>query len=134
MHVTFSSGILVLQERLCCLCFYRPWHVFVDTSPDTDADFEVAATFDDEPTQDDVNYAIVECLEGSEMEDELVAQQMQQALEAGQLDKVSELLGQIHELEHVAEEPDDKSIEGEDSDEEDDDLFDDLPLFDEGSR
>lgn len=113
--------------------FYRPWHVFVDTSPDTDADFEVAATFDDEPTQDDVNFAIVECLEGSEMEDELVAQQMQLALEAGQLDKVSELLGQIHELEHVAEEPDDKST-GEDNDEENDDLFDDLRMFDEDSR
>lgn len=58
----------------------RPWHVFVDTSPDTDADFEVAATFDDEPSQDDINHAIVECLEGSEREDELVAQQMQAAL------------------------------------------------------
>ena len=59
----------------------RPWHVFVDTSPDTDADFEVAATFDTEPTQEDVNYAIVECLEGSEREDELVAQQMLATLE-----------------------------------------------------
>lgn len=65
----------------------------MDTSPDTDADFEVAATFDEEPTQDDVNYAIVECLEGSEKEDELVAQQMQQALGDGQLDRVSEMLG-----------------------------------------
>ena len=74
---------------------FRPWHVFVDTSPDTDADFEVAATFDEEPSQDDVNFAIVECLEGSEREDELVAQQMQQALEAGQLDRVSEMLGMI---------------------------------------
>lgn len=73
----------------------RPWHVFVDTSPDTDADFEVAATFDEEPSQDDVNFAIVECLEGSEREDELVAQQMQEALEAGQLDRVSEMLGMI---------------------------------------
>jgi hypothetical protein len=107
----------------------------VDTSPDTDADFEVAATFDDEPSQDDVNYAIVECLEGSEMEDELVAQQMQQALEAGQLDKVSELLGQVHDLKRqVAEEPGEQSIEGEDSDEEDDDLFDDLNIFDEDKR
>lgn len=69
-------------ESLATLCS-RPWHVFVDTSPDTDADFEVAATFDTEPTQDDVNYAIVECLEGSEKEDEIVAQQMQAALEAG---------------------------------------------------
>ncbi|KAL7498415.1 hypothetical protein ACHAWT_007352 [Skeletonema menzelii] len=71
----------------------KPWHVFVDTSPDTDADFEVAATFDIEPTQEDVNYAIVECLEGSEREDELVAQQMQAALESGQLNRVSEMLG-----------------------------------------
>eukprot|EP00569_Conticribra_weissflogii_P002124 CAMPEP_0171345436 /NCGR_PEP_ID=MMETSP0878-20121228/21569_1 /TAXON_ID=67004 /ORGANISM="Thalassiosira weissflogii, Strain CCMP1336" /LENGTH=856 /DNA_ID=CAMNT_0011848839 /DNA_START=45 /DNA_END=2615 /DNA_ORIENTATION=+ len=71
----------------------KPWHVFVDTSPDTDADFEVAATFDVEPTQEDVNYAIVECLEGSEREDELVAQQMQAALEAGQLNRVSDMLG-----------------------------------------
>ena len=71
----------------------RPWHVFVDTSPDTDADFEVAATFDSEPSQDDVNYSIVECLEGSEREDELVAQQMQAALDAGQLTRVSEMLG-----------------------------------------
>lgn len=71
----------------------KPWHVFVDTSPDTDADFEVAATFDIEPTQEDVNYAIVECLEGSEQEDEIVAQQMQAALEAGQLNRVSDMLG-----------------------------------------
>ncbi|KAL7478356.1 hypothetical protein ACHAW6_004125 [Cyclotella cf. meneghiniana] len=71
----------------------RPWHVFVDTSPDTDADFEVAATFDREPSQEDVNYSIVECLEGSEREDELVAQQMQAALDAGQLTRVSEMLG-----------------------------------------
>mmetsp|Transcript_9788 Transcript_9788/g.18402 ORF Transcript_9788/g.18402 Transcript_9788/m.18402 type:complete len:581 (-) Transcript_9788:87-1829(-) len=71
--------------------FPRPWHVFVDTSPDTDADFEVAATFDECPTADDVNYAIVECLEGSEREDELVAQQMQEALESGQLNSVSDM-------------------------------------------
>ncbi len=42
-----------------------------------------------------MNFAIVECLEGSEREDELVAQQMQEALEAGQLDRVSEMLGMI---------------------------------------
>ena len=71
----------------------RPWHVFVDTSPDSDADFEVAATFDESPSQEDVNYAIVECLEGSEREDELVAQQMQEALESGQLNAVSDMLG-----------------------------------------
>lgn len=67
--------------------------MFVDVSPDTDADFEVAATFDSEPTQEDVNYSIVECLEGSEREDELVAKQMQAALDAGQLTRVSEMLG-----------------------------------------
>jgi hypothetical protein len=71
----------------------RPWHVFVDTSPDTDADFEVAATFDEYPSQDDINYAIVECLEGSEREDELVAQQMQEAIESGQLNSISDMLG-----------------------------------------
>ena len=38
--------------------------------------------------------AIVECLEGSEREDELVAQQMQQALEEGQLDRLSEMIGE----------------------------------------
>lgn len=70
----------------------RPWHIFVDTSPDTDADFEVAATFDVEPAMDEINKAIIECLEGSEHEDELVAKQMQEALEAGQLDKVNEML------------------------------------------
>ena len=94
---------------------YRPWHVFVDTSPDTDADFEVAATFDEEPNQDDVNYAIVECLEGSEIEDELVAQQMQQALESGQLDRVSELLDQIPGLEDFATEESDKGKTAESS-------------------
>ena len=40
-----------------------------------------------------MNYAIVECLEGSEKEDEIVAQQMQAALEAGQLNRVSDMLG-----------------------------------------
>ena len=73
----------------------NPWNVFVDISPDTDADFVVAATFAEEPTAEDVNKAIIECLEGSEEEDELVAQQMQQALESGQLDRVSELLGSM---------------------------------------
>jgi uncharacterized coiled-coil protein SlyX len=73
----------------------KAWHVFVDTSPDTDADFVVAATFNDEPSLDQVNRAIVECLEGSEEEDEIVAQQMQQALESGQLDRVTEMLGSM---------------------------------------
>jgi len=84
---------LHLSDLSAFLHSQRPWHVFVDTSPDTDADFEVAATFDNEPTHEDVNYAIVECLEGSEREDELVAQQMQAALESGQLNRVSEMLG-----------------------------------------
>lgn len=73
----------------------RPWHVFVDTSPDTDADYEVAATFAEEPGLEQVNNAIVECLEGSELEDELVAQQMQQALELGQLDRISDMLSSM---------------------------------------
>ena len=79
----------------CCLksnarACIRPWHVFVDISPATDADFVVAATFDNEPGLDDVNCAIVECLEGSEREDEIVAQQMQQALDmnSNQLDQL----------------------------------------------
>ena len=67
----------------------RPWHVFVDTSPDTDVDYEVAATFEDEPGQDDVNEAIVACLQGSQEEDELVAREMKEALEAGQLENVA---------------------------------------------
>ena len=54
---------------------------------------DTTQTFDIEPTQEDVNYAIVECLEGSEREDEIVAQQMQAALEAGQLNRVSDMLG-----------------------------------------
>jgi uncharacterized coiled-coil protein SlyX len=73
----------------------RPWHVFVDTSPDTDADFSVAATFDTVPTTDQINNAIVECLEGSEEEDDLVKQQMQEALESGQLDRVEDMLWSI---------------------------------------
>lgn len=63
-------------------------------------------TFDIEPTQEDVNFAIVECLEGSEREDELVAQQMQAALEAGQLNRVAGMLG-ILPTDIVAE---DKSV------------------------
>eukprot|EP00529_Nitzschia_sp_RCC80_P016330 CAMPEP_0113456112 /NCGR_PEP_ID=MMETSP0014_2-20120614/8719_1 /TAXON_ID=2857 /ORGANISM="Nitzschia sp." /LENGTH=647 /DNA_ID=CAMNT_0000347555 /DNA_START=404 /DNA_END=2347 /DNA_ORIENTATION=+ /assembly_acc=CAM_ASM_000159 len=89
----------------------RPWHVFVDVSPDTDADFEVAATFDDEPTPEELNMAIVECLEGSEREDELVAQQMQQALEEGQLDNVSGMISKV------------LNTEDDDDDDDDDDDF-----------
>lgn len=89
-EIGFHQGV---TRAMVIRAYPKPWHVFVDTSPDTDADFEVAATFDVEPTQEDVNYAIVECLEGSEREDEIVAQQMQAALEAGQLNRVSEMLG-----------------------------------------
>jgi hypothetical protein len=95
----------------------RPWHVFVDTSPDSDADFEVAATFDEIPSTEEVNLAIVECLEGSEREDELVAQQMQEALELGQLNTVSEMMG-IPNVEIDSELYDD---DDDDEDEEDDD-------------
>jgi hypothetical protein len=95
----------------------KPWHVFVDTSPDTDADFEVAATFEDEPTQEEVYMAVVECLEGSAREDELVAQQMQLALETGQLDRISEMLGSMGV---------DIFDEDEDSDDDDDDDDDDI--------
>ena len=91
----------------------QPWHVFVDTSPDTDADFEVAALFDEEPTSDDVNLAIIECLEGSEHEDELVAQEMQKALELGQLDRVSEMLSKMG-LEDLDDE-DEEDMSGEDT-------------------
>lgn len=94
----------------------RPWHVFVDTSPDTDADFEVAATFDEYPSQDDINYAIVECLEGSEREDELVAQQMQQAIESGQLNSISDMLGMTDIQKDVGSEE-------EDNDDDDDDFY-----------
>jgi hypothetical protein len=103
----------------------RPWHVFVDLSPDTDADFEVAATFDEEPSLDEINVAIVECLEGSEREDEIVAQQMQQALEEGQLNKVSDMITEALKLDE-----DHFSIEDDSSDDDDDDDFD---MFEEDS-
>ena len=113
MFAAFVSHILPSSQTLI---MSRPWHVFVDTSPDTDADFEVAATFDEEPSQEDVNFAIVECLEGSEIEDELVAQQMQQALESGQLDRVSEMLEQISGFEDFADESDDKQMDSDELD------------------
>jgi hypothetical protein len=97
----------------------KPWHVFVDTSPDTDADFEVAAIFENEPTQEEVYMAVVECLEGSSREDELVAQQMQMALETGQLDRVSEMLGAMG----VDIFDDDEDEGDDDEDEDDDDLY-----------
>ncbi|GAX13561.1 hypothetical protein FisN_3Lh129 [Fistulifera solaris] len=84
-----------MTRAMVVRAYPRPWHVFVDTSPDTDADFEVAATFDIEPAMDEINKAIIECLEGSEQEDELVAKQMQEALEAGQLDRVNDMLARM---------------------------------------
>ena len=101
----------------------RPWHVFVDTSPDTDTDIEVAATFDEEPTLEELHTAIVECLEGSEREDELVAQQMQQALEEGQLARVSEWIGEVLDR-----------VDDEDEDDEDNERSDeDFDMFEEDS-
>mmetsp|Transcript_22142 Transcript_22142/g.53653 ORF Transcript_22142/g.53653 Transcript_22142/m.53653 type:complete len:794 (-) Transcript_22142:1127-3508(-) len=105
-----------ITRAMVIRAYPKPWHVFVDTSPDTDADFEVAATFDIEPTQEDVNYAIVECLEGSEREDEIVAQQMQAALESGQLNRVSDMLG-ISPSDIVTE---DKAASSETNDSDDD--------------
>jgi hypothetical protein len=123
---------LVLGLYLTCFpCMYsRPWHVFVDTSPGTDSDFEVAATFDQEPTLDQLNLAIVECLEGSEREDEIVAQQMQQALEEGQLDRVSDMIGEaLDRYDDDGEEGDDVD----DGDEDDDDDYDDFDMYEEDS-
>ena len=95
-HAQLVGGMHQGSTRAMVIRAYpRAWHVFVDTSPDTDADYEVAAIFADEPSIDQVNHAIVECIEGSELEDELVAQQMQQAFESGQLDRVSELLASM---------------------------------------
>ena len=88
----------------------------MDVSPDTDTDFEVAATFDEEPSLEDINMAIVECLEGSEREDELVAQQMQQAFEDGQFDLVSKMIGE------VLEKLDDADDREDDADANDDDF------------
>jgi len=112
-----------ITRAMVIRAYPRPWHVFVDTSPDADADFEVAATFVEEPTQEDVNYAIIECLEGSEREDELVAQQMQEALESGQLTQISEMLGALERKE--------KNGIGEDEDDDDDDFY--FDLFNEDS-
>eukprot|EP00550_Attheya_septentrionalis_P012593 CAMPEP_0198304604 /NCGR_PEP_ID=MMETSP1449-20131203/57487_1 /TAXON_ID=420275 /ORGANISM="Attheya septentrionalis, Strain CCMP2084" /LENGTH=632 /DNA_ID=CAMNT_0044007131 /DNA_START=320 /DNA_END=2215 /DNA_ORIENTATION=- len=113
-HARESGVHQGITRAMVIRAYPRPWHVFVDTSPDSNADFEVAATFDEPPSQDDVNYAIVECLEGSEREDELVAQQMQQALEDGQLNKVSDILGI-----NPKEESNDESTDSEEDEEED---------------
>jgi len=102
-EVGMNQGI---TRAMVIRAFPRPWHLFVDTSPGTDADFEVAGTFAEEPTMEEINFSIVECLEGSEREDDIVAKQMQQALEEGQLDGVAE--GIIDELEIVEEEDSDE--------------------------
>jgi hypothetical protein len=92
----------------------------VDTNPGTNADFEVAATFAFEPSLDEINLAIVECLQGSEQEDEIVAQQMQQALDEGQLDRVEDMI--------------EKALSGDrDEDDDDDDPYDDFDMFEEDS-
>jgi hypothetical protein len=113
----------------------RPWHIFVDTSPGTGADFEVAGTFDNEPTQDELNFSIVECLEGSEREDEIVAYQMQEALETGQLDRISEMIGKTLDSYSEITDDDDADFDEEDDDadfdEEDDDA--DFDMFEEDS-
>lgn len=124
-----------ITRAMVIRAYPRPWHVFVDTSPDSDADFEVAATFDKEPSQDEVNYSIVECLEGSETEDELVAQQMQAALESGQLNRVSEMLDREPSIEiedgdgngsESVETSSETSDNAQDEDEEDDLFYDDF--------
>ena len=124
-----------ITRAMVIRAYPRPWHVFVDTSPDSDADFEVAATFDKEPSQDEVNYSIVECLEGSETEDELVAQQMQAALESGQLNRVSEMLDREPSIEiedgdgngsQSVETSSGMSDDAQDDDEEDDLFYDDF--------
>lgn len=97
---------------------YRPWHVFVDISPATDADFVVAATFDNEPRIEEINMSIVECLEGSEREDEIVAQQMQQALDI----ENGNILNQDNTNSDTEKENGDK--EDEDDEDEDDDFYD----------
>lgn len=95
------------------------------------AEFEVAGTFATEPTLEQVHAAIVECLEGSEQEDEIVAQQMQQALENGQLDRVDELLGNIGLEMFDDEDDEDVDIKHKDDFEGFDDEF--WDLFDEDS-
>jgi hypothetical protein len=113
-----------ITRAMVIRAYPRPWHVFVDLSPESDADFEVAATFDEEPSLEQVHSSIVECLEGSEMEDEIVAQQMQQALEDGQLNNISDLISDV--LEIYGEGEDDE----EDSSKDEDDYFD---MFEEDS-
>lgn len=111
--------------------------MFVDTSPGTDSDYEVAAIFDEEPSQDELNFAIVECLEGSEKEDEIVAQQMQQALEEGQLDNLSVMIGEAlgnldSEIKkEYTEDSDDEYHD--DADDDDEDPYSDFDMYEEDS-
>lgn len=108
-EVGMNQGV---TRAMVIRAYPRPWHLFVDTSPGTDADFEVAATFVEEPTMEDINFAIVECLEGSEREDEIVAMQMQQALEDGQLENVSGMIGEVLEYgDDDLEEDDDRGFD-----------------------
>eukprot|EP00587_Corethron_hystrix_P000592 CAMPEP_0113326502 /NCGR_PEP_ID=MMETSP0010_2-20120614/18562_1 /TAXON_ID=216773 ORGANISM="Corethron hystrix, Strain 308" /NCGR_SAMPLE_ID=MMETSP0010_2 /ASSEMBLY_ACC=CAM_ASM_000155 /LENGTH=553 /DNA_ID=CAMNT_0000186851 /DNA_START=405 /DNA_END=2066 /DNA_ORIENTATION=+ /assembly_acc=CAM_ASM_000155 len=89
LDVDFEVAVTFDREPNMTEINARPWHIFVDTSPDLlDVDFEVAVTFDREPNMTEINASIVECIEGSEMEDEIVAQQMQTAFESGQLSGV----------------------------------------------
>ena len=44
---------------------------------------------------EEINFSIVECLEGSEREDEIIAKQMQQALDEGQLDDVANTIDEL---------------------------------------
>lgn len=100
---------------------YRPWHLFVDTAPGTDADFEVAGTFIQEPNMEELNFAIVECLEGSEREDEIVAKQMQQALEDGQLETVSDMIGNVLEEKYSELNDEESDVEDDGEDDENND-------------
>lgn len=111
-EVGVNTGV---TRAMVIRAYPKPWHVFVDVSPDTDADFVVADTFPEEPTMEEVNKAIVECLEGSEREDELVAQQMQQALEMKTNMKTDKL-----DIEGAKQIEDDED----NNDDEDDDEFD----------
>jgi hypothetical protein len=121
-----------ITRAMVIRAYPRPWHVFVDLSPDTDSDFEVAATFDKEPTMDQVNLAIIECLEGSEREDEIVAKQMQQALEDGQLNQVSGMISDTLSVFDVDD--DDISLDDDDDDISlDDDEEDDFDMYEEDS-
>ena len=60
---------------------------------------------------DELNSAIVECLEGSEREDEIVAAQMQQALEEGQLDELEKYSDDETKMILEDEDDDDKDFD-----------------------